>query len=378
VDGFKAIPSSGEVNVTGRNVSVSIVFSPSVTVSKYSVIFTETGLVSGIWYVNLTNGQSYYSSSTIITLLLANGTYNYSVSTGNTLFEPSPANGTFTVKGSSVAVSIKFSELQFSLQFNETGLPTGSHWSITLNGTTESSTSNNISFLVLPGTYTYLIIPPSGYTATRISGEVKVVDSPLYVNTAFYQEKYNVTFLMSGLASGTLWTITFNGSTITTSFTSISFSVTNGSYVFIIGNLTGYSVQPSTGTVKVNGSPLSESIVFTKLVTNGYFRGSVSPANATIYINGQSYSLTNGQFNISLPPGTYEVKVSATGFTTYTTNITVSSSSATQIKSLSLQKTSTPSSTFPANDEIIILAIIVVIVAVSAGVGMALRSRRKK
>jgi hypothetical protein len=70
--------------------------------------------------------------------------------------------------------------------------------------------------------------------------------------------------------------------------------------------------------------------------------------------------------------------VSATGFTTYTTNITVSSSSATQITSLSLQKTSTPSSTFPANDEIIILAIIVVIVAVLAGVGMALRSRRKK
>ncbi len=378
VDGFKAIPSSGEVNVTGRKVSVTIVFSPSVTVSKYSVIFTEAGLVSGIWYVNLTNGQSYYSSSTIITFLLANGTYNYSVSTGNALFEPSPANGTFTVNGSSVAVNIQFSELQFSLQFNETGLPTGSQWSVTLNGTTESSTSNNISFLVFPGTYTYVIIPPPGYTTTQLSGEVRVVDSPLYVNTAFYQEEYNVTFLVSGLASGTLWTITFNGSTMSTSFTTISFSVTNGSYVFIIGNLTGYSVQPSTGTVKVNGSPLSESIVFTKLVTNGYFRGSITPANATIYINGQSYSLTNGQFNISLPPGTYEVKVSATGFTTYTTNITVSSSSATQITSLSLQKTSTPSSTFPANDEIIILAIIVVIVAVLAGVGMALRSRRKK
>ena len=381
VDGFKATPSSGEVNVTGRNVSVSIVFSPSVTVSKYSVIFTETGLVSGIWYVNLTNGQSYYSSSTIITLLLANGTYNYSVSTGNTLFEPSPANGTFTVNGSSVAVNIKFSELQFSLQFNETGLPTGSQWSVTLNGTTESSTSNNISFLILPGTYTYLIIPPPGYTTRQLSGEVRVVDSPLYVNTAFYQEKYNVTFMVSGLASGTLWTITFNGTALSTSFDSVTFSVTNGSYAFAIANVSGYTVTPENGEVLVNGASMTESIVFSQVITVGYFTGSVTPANATIYVDGQTYTQTNGQFNLSLPPGTYEVKVSAPGYNTYTENITVASSTTTHLTNLSLEKTNIPTSTsnsaFPLTD-VIVVVVVVVIVALLAGVGLAMISRRKK
>ena len=377
VEGFTAIPSSGEVNITGKNVSITIVFSPSVTVSKYSVIFTETGLVSGIWYVNLTNGQSAYSSSATITFLLANGTYNYSVSTGNTLFEPSPVNGTFTVKGSTVTVNIKFSELQYSLQFNETGLPAGSQWSVTLNGTTESSTSNNISFLVLPGNYTYIIVPPSGYTATQISGEVRVVDSPLYINTAFYQEKYNVTFFVTGLASGTLWTVDFNGTSVSTSFDSVTFSVTNGSYTFAIANVTGYTVSPENGNVIVNGSSMTESIVFSQVITAGYFTGSVTPANATIYVNGQAYTQTNGQFNISLPPGTYEVKVSAPGYSTYTENITVTSSTATQLTALSLEKTNTPAKTSPTND-VVIVVFVIVIVIVLAGVSLAMRSRRKK
>ena len=381
VEGFTATPSSGEINVTGRNVSVKIVFSPSVTVSKYSAIFTETGLVSGIWYVNITNGQSSYSSSTTITFLLTNGTYDYSVSTGNTLFEPSPFNGTLTVKGSSVAVNIKFSELQFSLQFNETGLPTGSQWSVSLNGTTESSTSNNISFLVLPGTYTYLIIPPPGYTTTQLSGEVRVVDPPLYVNTVFYQEKYNVTFMVSGLASGTLWTITFNGTVLSTSFDSVTFSVINGSYSFAIANVSGYTVTPENGNVLVNGASMTESIVFSQVITIGYFTGSVIPANATIYVDGQTYTQTNGQFNVSLPPGTYEVKVSAPGYKTYTENITVASSTTTHLTNLSLEKTNTLTSTsnsaFPLTD-VIVVVVVVVIVALLTGVGLAMRSRSKK
>ena len=122
---------------------------------------------------------------------------------------------------------------------------------------------------------------------------------------------------------------------------------------------------------------MTESIVFSQVITAGYFTGSVTPANATIYVDGQAYTQTKGQFNISLPPGTYEVKVSAPGYSTYTENITVTSSTATQLTALSLEKTSTPAKTSPITD-VVIVVILVVIVIVLAGVGLAMRSRRKK
>ena len=372
VGGFTSTPSSGDANVSGSNVTVNVVFTPVVTVSKYSVVFVETGLINGVWYVNLTDGQSAYSSSTTIYFLLPNGAYNYSVSTGNQLFGPNPANGTFTVSGSSVRVSIAFTELPLDLVFNETGLPSGTLWSVTVNGTTESSTSSSITFIATPGTYVYLIRPPSGYAASTLSGTVRVVNSSTSIQVAFSQVEYNLTFLVSGLPAGTLWTITLNGSTLTTSLSSVTFSVTDGNYAFSIGGITGYTVQPSNGTIKVNGASVTETIAFSKEVTDGYFTGSVSPANVTIYVNGQSYSESNGQFNISLSPGSYQVKIEAPGYSTYITNITVSSSAVTLLQVHSITKSTTPTS-LPFADELIFAIVAILVVSFAA---IILRRRR--
>ncbi len=372
VSGYVSTPSSGKTIVSGKNVSVSIIFSPAVTPSKYSVIFVESGLVTGIWYVNMTDGQSAYSSTTTLSFLLPNGTYNYSVSTGNLLFTSTPVHGSFAVSGSSLRVNVTFNELLLSLEFNETGLPSGSKWSVTLNGTTESSLSNNITFLVTPGTYVYLISAPSGYTAFQLSGIVKVVNSSLTVHTAFSKSEYSVTFLISGLPSGTLWTITFDGASFTTSFNSVSFTVTDGSYLFTMGSVTGYSVQPGTGTLIVNGSSITESIVYSKIAAYGYFTGSITPSNATIYVNGQSYSQLNGQFNISLSPGTYQVKIEAPGYTTYTTNITVSSSTITPLQVHSIAKA--PGATSSSLLEKVAIGIVAILIV--SLIAVVLRRRR--
>ena len=295
VSGFTSLPSSGDANISGGNFSVYVVFTPAVIISKYSVVFVETGLINGVWYVNLTDGRSANSSSTTIDFLLPNGTYNYSVSTGNQLFGSNPANGTFTVSGSSVRASITFTEVQLDLVFNETGLPFGTRWSVTVNGTTESSTSSSITFIATPGTYVYLIRPPSGYAAS-----------------------------------------------------------------------------PLSGTVRVANSSTSIQVAFSKEVTDGYFTGSVSPANVTIYINGQSYSESNGRFNISLPPGSYQVKIEAPGYPTYTTNITISSSAVTQLQVHSITKSTTPTS-LPFADELIFAIVAILIVSFAA---IILRRRR--
>jgi hypothetical protein len=62
----------------------------------------------------------------------------------------------------------------YSVTFTETGLPSGTSWSVTLNGTKESSTSSTIVFSVLNGTYSYTVNSVSGYTLSPASGSIAV------------------------------------------------------------------------------------------------------------------------------------------------------------------------------------------------------------
>ena len=67
--------------------------------------------------------------------------------------------------------------LPFSLyrvNFHETGLPSGTLWSVTLNGITEWSTTGTISFWDPNGTYAYTVGPVSGYTPHPSLGAVLV------------------------------------------------------------------------------------------------------------------------------------------------------------------------------------------------------------
>ncbi|MGC8620276.1 MAG: hypothetical protein ACP5LA_07265, partial [Thermoplasmata archaeon] len=62
----------------------------------------------------------------------------------------------------------------YKITFTESGLPTGTSWSVTLNGTTESSTTNTITFTEPNGTYAYSIGIIGGYTASPSSGTITV------------------------------------------------------------------------------------------------------------------------------------------------------------------------------------------------------------
>ena len=64
---------------------------------------------------------------------------------------------------------------------------------------------------------------------------------------------YRVTFHETGLPSGTLWSVTLNGITESSTGNSISFWDPNGTYAFTVGPVTGYAPQPSLGAVLVSG-----------------------------------------------------------------------------------------------------------------------------
>jgi hypothetical protein len=159
-----------------------------------------------------------------------------------------------------------------------------------------------------------------GYSATSTS--------PLPVAT-----DYAVTFTESGLASGTSWSVTFNGSTQSSTGTSIQYSVPNGTYSYTVGSVSGYTVSPSSGSVTVSGSAQSVSIVYSASSSsaNGIFaQVQASSSNTNTYTLPEAEEFTVGSSNeyvnfITLyleGTGTIDVGIGTTVFSNNIVNIT--------------------------------------------------------
>jgi len=265
-------PSSGTFTVNGANVSQSITFS----LVTYTVTFTESGLPTGTtWYVNLSNGKTFSSSTNTISFSEPNGTYLYTVATVNKNYAPSPSSGTFTVNGANVQVSITFSFGTFTVTFIESGLPAGTTWYVNLsNGQTFSqkttSLTSTITFLETHGIYFYTITTNNKmYKAIHSSGMFVVNGASVSIPVKFFEVTYTVVFFEIGLPSGTTWYVNLsNGQTFSSTKSIIVFNEPNGTYTYTIGTKNGdYTPTPSSGTFIVNGGSVVVLIKFNKVTT---------------------------------------------------------------------------------------------------------------
>jgi hypothetical protein len=265
----------------------------------------------------------------------------------------------------------------YAITFEESGLSSGTYWYVTLDATTRSSASRNITFLEPDGTYSFNIGSILGYTNSPSSISVTVNGLNLTENITFTQTpavRYNVTFLESGLPSGSSWYVSLNGTTENSTSNGITFKEPNGTYPFSVIPIDGYNVSIQHSTITVNGSAVIASIDFTKIRDNGYFVGSITPSDVTIaiFVNGswQPFKETNGSFNISLVPGTYRVSISSPGHMTYTFNLTVYPSRVTYTTITTLPSESTFSLL-----EIEVTAVLILVIA-ALTTAIILRRRR--
>lgn len=223
---YSPSPSHGNVTVSGSALTVQIAFAP---VTFYNVSFSETGLPGGtFWSVHLSGGgspgagrpgsprgfgpacQGYRgigSNNSTINFSRTNGTYSYSIGpvlTSSGVYAPVPARGNVTVDGASVTVQVVFSPLVFyNVTFAETGLPSGTFWSVGLHAGGFSwpqwngSTGGNVNFTVANGTYHFRVLPvwtEGGiYVAAPETGNVTVDGANVVVA---------VTFTLSDTTSG--------------------------------------------------------------------------------------------------------------------------------------------------------------------------------
>lgn len=187
--GEVAAPSSGTVVVRGAPVLVAVDFSPT----TYSVVLVETGLTNAsLWWVEITppSGAGYNASATgdQIDLALANGSYNYSVSsvagpptgTGSTA-----ASGFFVVSGAYVDLVFVFPTTAptYTVTFRVSG---ATEWTIAIDGATLYGNGSEIQVSLPDGNYSYGVVAPPGYWAAPSGGTVRVAGAAATVEVSLY------------------------------------------------------------------------------------------------------------------------------------------------------------------------------------------------
>ena len=205
---------TGSIVINGTSISRTIGYEPG-----YGVTFIPKNLTAGTsWTLSVTTNVTVnvsskivssanttritttasnltlpFLNSTIVSPQEINGTltnvtytmkYSYSISSPNYLASASSSN--FTIDQSGLTENaIKLTERAFGVTFAETGLPSNTSWSISLNGAVKNSTTSAISFSEPNGTYDYSIGAVTGYASSSAGGSVIVNGSSAQVNITF-------------------------------------------------------------------------------------------------------------------------------------------------------------------------------------------------
>jgi hypothetical protein len=339
--GYTVSPSSGNFTLTGgQTADVCLVFvvigsesGPSCWSGQYNANFQSTGLpymvtlcvnVTGVYDGYPENdggcGWDLTGGARISVGGLYNGTYNFSIP-AIARYVADPASGTFTINGKVVWINVTFSPSQASVgtyqaTFNESGLVSPFTWSVVMNGSTTSSTSNLLVISgIANGSYSFSIPAVTGDAANVTSGSFTVLGANVTIWIQFQSVpigQYKVTFAESGLPAGTNWKADLAAIQINSNSTTIEFSEANGTYRYNITPVSGYSAN-YTGLVVVNGGPVNVSIPFSNTTYPVTFTQTTLPSDFRWFVNATGVdtgvtttgSSTGDSLTIHLSNGTY-------------------------------------------------------------------------
>ncbi|EQB68320.1 MAG: hypothetical protein AMDU5_GPLC00014G0127 [Thermoplasmatales archaeon Gpl] len=153
------------------------------------------------------------------------------------------------------------------------------------------------------------------YVTNYLSGSISILST---------FNEYSVTFKESGLPPESTWTLAFNNAEYTLTNTSYTFHVTNGSYTYNIST-TDKIYHADGGSFKVNGSPVSENITFSKVLSTLTFTESNLPAGSRwiLTFNNVKYTLTNTSYTFHLTNGSYSYHATSTDYMNISGSVSV-------------------------------------------------------
>ena len=241
----------------------------------YPVTFSFTGLPAGARWSVMVGDRRLVGVGAAWSAYFTNGTYPYLVEApaGYHLTGAPPA-GSVAVNAGPVALSYAIvSGAAPLLTFREAATLYAPVLCVTIAGelTQCDLLSSRVTFQNLSeGVYPYAVEVPAGFEATvSSSGHALPTSGNLTLGsgglkaTVTYHPVYAVFFLETGLAPGTVWSVTIAKQTYSSNTTSILVYLTTGRHGFRVGVPPGYKARPSSGTANVRTGLLTVPIRFT-------------------------------------------------------------------------------------------------------------------
>lgn len=207
------------------------------------------------------------------------------------------------------------------LTFSETGLPTGTSWTVTVNLTRLTAAAPYpLAYPQVNGAYTpydYTVGPVAGYTAQPAKGSGTYTQSDVTVPIHFWTVNYTVSFAQTGLPANTTWGVklSFAGLQVSGNASTLALDAANGTWGYQLESPTGYVASPSIGNLTVNGSAITIPIAFHPIPYRVGFSQQGLPVglNWTVEISGSNVSgPASGALYAALPNGTYAYTVRTT------------------------------------------------------------------
>ena len=293
ISGYSVTPLSGSVVISGGNVTVPLTYSSAG--KTFGVTFNELNLPSGtIWSIELNGVTSTYNSGSA-SYSLTNGTYVFKIPDAGQWYG-TPSSGTIVISGKAIVQNISFT-YGYPVSFTSANLAKYVQWSVTYNGTSNSSTSNTITFFIANGSYKFSVSVSQNWIATPSSGFLNVSGNSVSLSIVFTEVFYRVTLQETGLPTNTLWTVTVNNQIYQTTNGSVVITAHNGSFSYVVATESGYKASPSSGTVNLGYSSVVETIVYASTVKSTTGNGSggiVIPPAITSFIHAYGYYLVAG------------------------------------------------------------------------------------
>ena len=311
---FSPVPPSGFFVVAGAALNVSVVFQGP---PLYPVTFVVSGLPSGAeWTVEVPTSIGLYSASTTnrsVVMDLPNGTISIvALSAGF-----GPVSLTISVSGTPLTVGLPFAQV-YEVIFLAEGLPQEARWGVNLNGSVNQGSEDRLTFEVANGTYPFQVLPPHGYQATPMRGNVTVSGGIVVVSISLSLPagSYSVVFTETGLPSGTEWFVVVQGAPVSSNTTSLTLPEPNGTYQYAVRS-TVPTVRAPPGEFVVQGANVTVPIVFAPVLFALSFEATGLPNGTTWWVNltaNQSTRSDGSSANFLEINGTYSYQISGPGY----------------------------------------------------------------
>jgi hypothetical protein len=205
VPGYHADVTEKTFTVLGGPLVVDVPFVQTV----YTATWEANGSRAGLNWSVILDGQPTWATSAWVSATIPNGSYSYAIALPAN-FSVTPRTGELYVAGSAVELPLRFSLMEFPIQFEALGPAVPGGWTVRLGNVTQGASASGPSFLAANGTYTFDVQPPVGYFAVPSHGNVTISgpSAPFVVQFHPSSEQPSaalVAALTSGALATTMW-----------------------------------------------------------------------------------------------------------------------------------------------------------------------------